>query len=138
MRGWLKQGTRIVLSIVTSMALIAPSISSAEVVQEPPSAMAMMGDALFVRPLLLIATAAGTVTFVFTLPFSALGGNTKEAASTLIGTPAEALFLRCLGCTEQEDEARDIDAAQKKKEQQAVDAAAAEAAAAQESAAAKP
>ncbi|PSJ21170.1 hypothetical protein CVH10_13680 [Halomonas sp. ND22Bw] len=63
-----------------------------------PSGGAMAVDALFARPLLAAATVGGAAVFLVSLPFSALGGNVGEAAETLIKTPAEATFRRCLGC----------------------------------------
>lgn len=68
-----------------------------------PSAMAMFGDAVLARPLLLAGTLAGTALFVATLPFSALGGNVKESANVLIVGLAKTTFTRCLGCTEVQD-----------------------------------
>jgi hypothetical protein len=64
-----------------------------------PSGGAMIVDALVARPLLAVATLAGTAVFLVSLPFTALGGNVGPAAETLIKTPAEATFRRCLGCT---------------------------------------
>lgn len=69
-----------------------------------PSALAMFGDALLVRPIMAVATVAGTAVFTVTLPFTLLGGNEGEAANTLVATPARTTFLRCLGCTPQQDE----------------------------------
>lgn len=69
-----------------------------------PTAMAMLGDAIVARPILLGVTAVGTVLFVATLPFSALGGNVKETAQTLVVGPAKSTFTRCLGCTAVQDE----------------------------------
>ncbi|MDR5868329.1 hypothetical protein [Halomonas koreensis] len=63
-----------------------------------PSGGAMVADALVARPLLAAATLGGTAVFLVSLPFSALGGNVEGAAETLIRTPAEATFRRCLGC----------------------------------------
>jgi hypothetical protein len=37
--------------------------------------------------------------YVATLPFSLLGGNAGEAGKVLVVGPAEATFVRCLGCT---------------------------------------
>lgn len=127
MRGWFKQGSRLILSVAVSIAFIVPSISSAEVIQETPSSIAMAGDAIVVRPLLLVATVLGTAIFIVTLPFSALGGNTPEAAHELMGVPADSLFFRCLGCTGQEDSARDQQTAEIMKEEAAVNAVAEEA-----------
>lgn len=63
-----------------------------------PSGGAIIVDALFARPVLAAATAGGTAIFLVSLPFTALGGNVGDAAQTLIKTPAEAAFRRCLGC----------------------------------------
>lgn len=69
-----------------------------------PTALAMFSDAVFVRPLLLAGTLVGTGAFVLTLPFSALGGNVKETADTLVVGIAKSTFTRCLGCTATQDE----------------------------------
>jgi hypothetical protein len=45
----------------------------------------------------------GTGLFVVTLPFSALGGNVKETADTLVVGLAKSTFTRCMGCTETQD-----------------------------------
>lgn len=63
-----------------------------------PSGGAMVVDALLARPLLAAATVGGAAVFLVSLPFSALGGNVDAAAETLVKTPAEATFRRCLGC----------------------------------------
>ncbi len=65
----------------------------------PPNPIRMSADLLLARPLLIGATAVGTVFFVVSLPFSLLGGNVGESAEHLIGTPLNAAFSRCLGCT---------------------------------------
>lgn len=66
---------------------------------EAPPAYAMIGDLVFARPLLIAATAVGTVAFVVSLPFTALGGNVKEAGQALVVDPGKSAFVRCLGCT---------------------------------------
>jgi len=66
---------------------------------EAPPGYAMIGDLLVARPFLIGATAVGTAVFLVTLPFSALGGNVKESAQSLVGEPGKAAFVRCLGCT---------------------------------------
>jgi hypothetical protein len=45
----------------------------------------------------MAATAVGVVTFVVTLPFSALGGNVGEAGQILVVDPAKYTFVRPLG-----------------------------------------
>lgn len=82
-----------------SLALLAPQLGLAQQVDEDPSALAMVGDAVVARPLGLLFTAVGAVTYVVTLPFSLAGGNAKEAGETLVVGPAMSTFVRCLGCT---------------------------------------
>ena len=57
----------------------------------------MAGDALVVRPLGLAATIVGGVLFVISLPFSALGGNTKSAFNYMLADPFMFTFNRPLG-----------------------------------------
>ena len=66
---------------------------------EAPPAYAMLGDLIIARPLLIGATVIGAVAFVVSLPFSALGGNVKEAGQALVADPAREAFVRCLGCS---------------------------------------
>lgn len=58
---------------------------------------AMTIDILLVRPLGIVATAVGSAIFVVSLPFSALGGNVKEAGKTLVVEPFFYTFKRRLG-----------------------------------------
>ncbi len=86
----------LVLPLVYSMAsLPQPAWAGAE---REPGAAGMIIDGLVVRPISLVATVIGTVAFVITLPFSALGGNVDEAAEKLVVRPAAFTFSRCLGC----------------------------------------
>jgi len=73
-------------------------------INDRPTGLAMAGDVLIARPMLLVGTVLGNGMFLVSLPFTALGGNVKEAAHTLVLGPAHATFMRCLGCTEKEDE----------------------------------
>jgi hypothetical protein len=57
----------------------------------------MAGDALVVRPLGICATVIGGAIFVISLPFSALGGNTKPAYDYLVADPFNFTFNRPLG-----------------------------------------
>jgi len=67
-------------------------------VQSPP-AYSMIADLVIARPFLIAATAVGAVVFVVSLPFTALGGNVKDACKALVVDPGKAAFVRCLGCT---------------------------------------
>ncbi|MFG0381872.1 multidrug transporter [Pseudomonas sp. zbq_18] len=68
-------------------------------IQTPP-AYAMVGDLVIARPLLIAGTIIGAGVFLVSLPFTALGGNVKEAGEALVVEPGMAAFVRCLGCTE--------------------------------------
>ncbi|WP_299232093.1 hypothetical protein [uncultured Halomonas sp.] len=86
------------LALVALMAT-SPAIAQEQRVGVQPSGGAMIADAVIARPLLAAATVGGTAVFLVTLPFTVLGGGVGSAAETLIKTPAEAAFRRCLGCT---------------------------------------
>lgn len=63
-----------------------------------PSAEAMILDGLIYRPISLASTLLGTGVFIVTLPFSAAGGNVRDAGERLVLEPARDTFMRCLGC----------------------------------------
>jgi len=90
---------RSIVSVFLGLLLSLPQLSMASTVEETPSALAMTGDLLIARPLLMVITVVSTAVFVVALPFSALGGNTQESAKTLVAEPFQATFIRCLGCT---------------------------------------
>ena len=73
-------------------------------INDRPTTLTMIGDVVLARPMLLAITTLGTGLFLVTLPFSALGGNVKEAANTMVIGPGKSTFTRCLGCTEVQDE----------------------------------
>jgi len=68
------------------------------------SAEAMIGDLLIFRPIGIAMTAVGTAVFIVSLPFSVLGGNTKDAFQKLVVDPAKFTFKRPLGVFEYEAE----------------------------------
>lgn len=76
------------------------NVSGVGEVQENPSALAMTGDLLVVRPVMFAMTVVGSALWLVSLPFSAAGGNIKQAGKTLVATPATHTFVRCLGCTQ--------------------------------------
>lgn len=86
---------RVALVGVLALAISVPAV--AERANEP-TALAMTGDLIIARPVGAAITAVGAAVFVLTLPFSALGGNVKESAQTLVVKPAQEAFVRCLGC----------------------------------------
>ncbi|MBS3804307.1 MAG: hypothetical protein KGY54_07145 [Oleiphilaceae bacterium] len=90
---------RVATTALAICLLTFASFGHAREVDESPSALAMSGDALFARPLLLATTVVGSAVYVVSLPFSLLGGNEDEAREVLVYGPAKATFKRCLGCT---------------------------------------
>jgi hypothetical protein len=94
--------SRILATAFVACLLAFSSVGHADAMntlEEEPSALAMTGDALLARPLLMATTLVGGVIYVISLPFSLLGGNAEEAGETLVVGPARAAFVRCLGCT---------------------------------------
>lgn len=61
------------------------------------SAGAMTIDLLIVRPVGIVSVIFGTAVFIVSLPFSALGGNTGNAAKKLVAAPFNFTFTRKLG-----------------------------------------
>lgn len=64
---------------------------------EQPSPVAMTVDFVLCRPLGFVAMLGGTVVFVLSSPFSALGGNIDESWDSLVLYPADYTFKRPLG-----------------------------------------
>jgi hypothetical protein len=91
--------SRAALLVSVALLLLVPQLAYSQAVEEDPSALAMAGDLIVARPLLLAATVAGSVFYVASLPFSLAGGNAGEAGKTLVVGPAMSTFVRCLGCT---------------------------------------
>ncbi len=91
--------SRFGLGISMAFMLLGPQAGYSEAITEEPSALAMTGDLLIARPLLLATTVVGSALYVVSLPFSLAGGNSMDAAETLVIGPAKATFVRCLGCT---------------------------------------
>lgn len=97
------RATILVLSAVFAFSL-PPQVQAEPInVGDEPSALAMFGDALFVRPIMAAGTVVGTALFTVMLPFTALGGDMDDAAEVLVKVPARTTFLRCLGCTPEQD-----------------------------------
>ncbi len=90
----------IILCIV-AVFLVMPfgSTAVAKMKSYPPenSGPLMVADFLVARPLGLTSLVAGSVSFVVTLPFSALGKNVGQAFEYMIVDPAVYTFNRPLG-----------------------------------------
>lgn len=82
----------------TALLVSAPAIQAADNFRyDNPSYGSMVVDAAIARPLGLGATVVGAVAWIVTLPFSALGGNVREAGHELVVKPARFTFTRPLG-----------------------------------------
>ena len=106
------------------IALVAMPAWSQGSIDEKPDAFAMTGDLLIARPIGLVLTAVGTAAFVVSLPLTALAGSVSESAETLVLGPAEATFVRCLGCRESGYSYKDVERRKAAKEKKAAEAAA--------------
>lgn len=71
--------SRTLVATVAACLLAFSSLGHARAIDESPSALAMAGDAVFVRPVLLATTIVGSAVYLVSLPFSLLGGNAEEA-----------------------------------------------------------
>ena len=90
-----------IVLLMTASLLIIP-FGSAAVAQEyfeteDPGGGEMIFDFCVVRPIGIVATAIGTVAFVISWPFSALGNNADVAGQKLVKEPAAYTFKRPLG-----------------------------------------
>ncbi len=92
--------SQLVKVVLLATLLVLPSMGWSNTVEETPSAVAMTGDAIFVRPVMIATTLVGGAIFIVSSPFSALGGNLGEAFDELVAKPFETAFIRCLGCTQ--------------------------------------
>ena len=87
----------VVLTLVFSLQFNS-AWANDSVIEEKPSAAAMMGDLVIVRPVMLGLTILGSAAYLVSLPFTLMGGNADEAGKTLVVDPAKTTFVRCLGC----------------------------------------
>lgn len=92
--------SRMMLLLSMAFILSVPQAMAQEeaAVIEKPSALAMTGDLLLVRPTMLAVTVVGSGVWLLGLPFSLMGGNALESGDKLIVQPAKTTFVRCLGC----------------------------------------
>lgn len=83
------------------LALILPAVTAAaggEYYNDmSDKAGLMVADFLIIRPAGIVATAAGSIFYVLSLPFSIAGGNQSEAYQKMIVEPARYTFTRPLG-----------------------------------------
>jgi hypothetical protein len=89
-----------ILLLIAAMIFIplgTSALAQSQEIDNKITAEAMTADLLVVRPLGIVASVVGTAVFIVSLPFSALGGNTKIACQKLVKDPAKFTFKRPLG-----------------------------------------
>ena len=90
-----------VMAFVLAFGSLSISTSASAAEDSDFSSKPRTGDILLdlfvMRPVMMVATVAGAVTFLVGLPFSALGGNVGESAQTLVKEPVQYTFYRPLG-----------------------------------------
>ena len=89
-----------VLLLIITLVFIpfgTSALAQGQALDEENSGALMTADLLLARPLGIVATVLGCAVFIVSLPFSALGGNTKQASQKLVKEPASFTFTRPLG-----------------------------------------
>jgi hypothetical protein len=98
MLGFRKIVMVVLLIAALSIGPLCPAAFAEEYLErEKPTGGMMMWDTLFMRPIGMVATALGSVVWLVSLPFAALGGNTDESTQALVAAPFEWTFGRPLG-----------------------------------------
>jgi hypothetical protein len=93
-----KQSTVLLLIITLVFIPFGTSVlAQGQTLDEENSGALMTADLLLVRPLGIVATVLGFAVFIVSLPFSAIGGNTKQASQKLVKEPGDFTFKRPLG-----------------------------------------
>lgn len=87
----------LIVSLFISPVSVQSVAAANDIQDEQNSPEAMTVDLVLCRPLGFVAMLGGTLIFVISSPFSALGGNVDEAWDSLVVTPAEYTFKRPLG-----------------------------------------
>ncbi|MGB5539756.1 MAG: hypothetical protein WBO37_06685, partial [Gammaproteobacteria bacterium] len=82
------------LLAISQLVFVPAAAAGALADENGPSGGAMLADMFMIRPTMLVGTAVGLVTFVVSLPFTALGGNVDQAADQLVMRPVKYTFVR--------------------------------------------
>ena len=92
---WTNTLARAGLAAALALSLSVPAHAGRA---DEPDGFEKVGDLVIARPLGAVITVVGAAAFVVSLPFTAAGGNVKQAADSLVVQPARETFVRCLGC----------------------------------------
>ena len=111
---------RAAAGLMIGCLLLPQALWAQKAVDDSPNEFAMVGDLLVARPIGAVMTVGGAAVWLVSLPFTLLAGHASEAAETLMLGPAEATFMRCLGC--RNPGYTNIDAEQKRKAEERAEA----------------
>jgi len=89
---------RATIALMIACLMLPQALWAQNAVDEDPNALIMVGDLVVARPIGVVMTVGGVAVWLVSLPFTLLAGHAGEAAETLMQGPAEATFMRCLGC----------------------------------------
>ena len=118
---------RTTIGLVVGCVLLPNMLWAQNAVEETPNEWAMVGDLVVARPIGAVLTVGGAAVWLVSLPFTLLAGHAGEAAETLVYGPAEATFVRCLGCRQPGYTDKDRQAIQRREERRAAEELEAEA-----------
>lgn len=86
------------MAMVLALGIVSSGVSFAsDIYNDEPTAREMLADATIVRPLTLVASAVGAVTWIITLPFTLPSGNAGEFGKAMVADPLEYTFMRPVG-----------------------------------------
>ena len=86
------------MAMVLALGIVSSGVSFAsDIYNDEPTTGEMLADAAIVRPLTLVASAVGAVTWVITLPFTFASGNAGEFGKAVVVDPLEYTFARPVG-----------------------------------------
>ena len=88
----------LLLAIVLSLGMGVQTVQAQDCTDQTHKDPGLMtADVALARPVGAVATVAGFAIYLISSPFSALGGNSKEAWESLVQSPANYTFKRPLG-----------------------------------------
>ena len=105
-----RKARRAITGLCAGCLMLPQGLWAQTAIDESPNEFAMVGDLLVARPIGVVMTVGGVATWLVSLPFTLLAGHAGEAAQTLMLGPAEATFMRCLGCRNTGYTYKDIEA----------------------------
>lgn len=99
MRNLIKRGLTVV---ALTVAMVGQAVPGNEQLPKDRAGGDMFLDAVFARPIGLVAIVAGSVGFVVALPFTLISGSVDTAANEMVKKPIDYTFRRPLGQLEEQ------------------------------------